>query len=154
MNPPRGFGCGSSRPRRFSTSDERWEAVVRRDRSADEAFVYAVLTTGIYCRPSCGARMPRRENIRFFGTCAAAERAGYRACKRCRPNEESIGARHAAAIEAACLLIENSGAVPSLDVLARRAGMSRFHFHRVFKTIVGVTPKAHANKVRRPRRRN
>jgi AraC family transcriptional regulator, regulatory protein of adaptative response / methylated-DNA-[protein]-cysteine methyltransferase len=154
MNPPRGFGCGSSRPRRFSTSDERWEAVVRRDRSADEAFVYAVLTTGIYCRPSCGARMPRRENIRFFGTCAAAERAGYRACKRCRPNEESIGARHAAAIEAACLLIENSGAVPSLDVLARRAGMSRFHFHRVFKTIVGVTPKAYANKVRRPRRRN
>lgn len=127
---------------------------MRRDRSADGTFLYAVLTTGIYCRPSCGARVPRRENIRFFDTCAAAERAGYRPCKRCRPNEESIGARHAAAIEAACRLIESSDTVPSLDVLARGAGMSRFHFHRIFKSIVGVTPKAYANKVRQPRRRS
>ena len=150
----RGFGCVSSRPRFFSTDDKRWEAVMRRDRSADGIFLYGVLTTGIYCRPSCGARVPRRENVRFFDTCAAAERAGYRPCKRCRPNEESTAARRAAAVEAACRLIESSDTVPSLDVLARRAGMSRFHFHRIFKSIVGVTPKAYANKVRRPRRRS
>jgi AraC family transcriptional regulator, regulatory protein of adaptative response / methylated-DNA-[protein]-cysteine methyltransferase len=137
----------------FSTDDERWAAVVRRDRRADGAFLRAVLTTGVYCRPSCGARLPRRENVRFFDDCAAAERAGYRPCKRCRPNERSIGARHVAAIEAACRLIESSDTAPSLDVLARRAGMSRFHFHRIFKAIVGVTPKAYANS-RRPVRRS
>jgi AraC family transcriptional regulator of adaptative response/methylated-DNA-[protein]-cysteine methyltransferase len=132
----------------LSTDDERWDAVVRRDRSADGAFLRAVLTTGVYCRPSCGARLPRRENVRFFGNCAAAERAGYRPCKRCHPNGQSIGARHAAAIEAACRLIENSATPASLDVLARSAGMSRFHFHRIFKSIVGVTPKAYAKNAR------
>jgi AraC family transcriptional regulator, regulatory protein of adaptative response / methylated-DNA-[protein]-cysteine methyltransferase len=132
----------SRRP--FSTEDERWEAVKRRDRSADGAFFRAVLTTGVYCRPSCGARLPRRENLRFFDDCESAERAGYRPCMRCRPDGQSIEARHAAAIRAACRLIERSKTVPLLDALARRAGMSRFHFHRVFKAIVGVTPREYA----------
>lgn len=141
----------------FLTDDERWKATVRRDRSADGTFLRAVLTTGIYCRPSCGARLPRRENVRFFDNCLAAERAGYRPCKRCRPDGQSISARHAAAIEDACRLIESSDTAPSLDVLARRADMSRFHFHRIFKLIVGVTPKVYANsrrQVRSPRCRN
>jgi AraC family transcriptional regulator of adaptative response/methylated-DNA-[protein]-cysteine methyltransferase len=137
----------------FSTDDERWDAVLRRDRCADGTFLRAVLTTGVYCRPSCGARLPRRENIRFFDSCAAAERAGYRPCKRCRPNDPSIGERHAAAIEAACRLIERSNIAPSLDALARCAGLSRFHFHRIFKAIVGMTPKAYASN-RRSRRRD
>jgi AraC family transcriptional regulator of adaptative response/methylated-DNA-[protein]-cysteine methyltransferase len=140
----------------FSTDDERWQAVVRRDRRADGAFLRAVLTTGIYCRPSCGARLPRRENVRFFDDCASAERAGYRPCQRCRPNEQSIATRHAAAVEAARRLIDSSAIAPSLDVLARHAGMSRFHFHRIFKAMLGVTPKAYANSrrhVRRPQRR-
>jgi AraC family transcriptional regulator, regulatory protein of adaptative response / methylated-DNA-[protein]-cysteine methyltransferase len=122
---------------------------MRRDRAADGVFLRAVLTTGIYCRPSCGARLPRRENVRFFDSCAAAERAGYRPCKRCRPNNDSIGARHAAAIEAACRLIESSDTAPSLDALARSAGMSRFHFHRIFKTMVGMTPRVYANTRRK-----
>jgi AraC family transcriptional regulator, regulatory protein of adaptative response / methylated-DNA-[protein]-cysteine methyltransferase len=133
----------------FSTDSKRWDAVMRRDRAADGVFLRAVLTTGIYCRPSCGARLPRRENVRFFDSCAAAERAGYRPCKRCRPNNDSIGARHAAAIEAACRLIESSDTAPSLDALARSAGMSRFLFHRIFKTMVGVTPRVYANTRRK-----
>ncbi|MCA6108638.1 methylphosphotriester-DNA--protein-cysteine methyltransferase family protein [Bradyrhizobium sp. CNPSo 4026] len=129
---------------------------MRRDRSADGLFLRAVLTTGIYCLPSCGARLPRRENVRFFGDCAAAERAGYRPCKRCSPNGPSANARHAAAIEAARQLIESSDSAPSLDALARHAGMSRFHFHRIFKATVGMTPRAYANsrlQIRRSRRR-
>jgi AraC family transcriptional regulator of adaptative response/methylated-DNA-[protein]-cysteine methyltransferase len=130
--------------RRFSGDDERWEAVVRRDRDADGAFYYSVRTTGVYCRPSCGARRPRRENVRFHLTWAEAERAGFRPCKRCRPNGSALDDRRASAVAKACRMIEGSAEAPSLDALADAAGMSRFHFHRVFKAITGVTPKAYA----------
>ena len=127
---------------------DRWEAVTRRDRAADGQFVYAVATTGVYCRPSCPARLARRENVTFHDTCETAERAGFRACKRCRPNEPSQFDRHVQAASRACRLIEaailDAEDIPSLDNLAGEAGLSRFHFHRVFKEVTGVTPKAYA----------
>jgi AraC family transcriptional regulator of adaptative response/methylated-DNA-[protein]-cysteine methyltransferase len=130
--------------------DARWNAVQRRDRAADGTFVYSVRTTGVYCRPSCAARLPRRENVAFHQTCADAERAGFRPCKRCRPNEPARADRQAAAVATACRLIEEAEEAPSLDVLAQAADMSRFHFHRVFNSgsrfyaassgLLGMTP--------------
>jgi AraC family transcriptional regulator of adaptative response/methylated-DNA-[protein]-cysteine methyltransferase len=131
-------------PRAFSGDDQRWEAVQRRDRAADGTFFYSVRTTGVYCRPSCAARLPRRENVRFHASTAEAERAGFRPCKRCRPNEAALADRQAAAVAEACRLIEQADELPSLDTLAKHAGLSRFHFHRVFKAVTGVTPKAYA----------
>ena len=125
--------------------DARWRAIERRDRAADGTFVYSVQTTGVYCRPSCAARRPRRENVSFHATCADAERAGFRPCKRCRPNAPGLAEQHAAAVAKACRLIEEAEEVPGLAVLARAAGLSRFHFHRVFKAVTGVTPKAYAD---------
>src|SRR6516165_840440 len=110
----------------FLLDDERWEAVRRRDPAADGAFYYAVQTTGVYCRPSCAARLPRREHVSFHLTCAEAERAGFRPCKRCRPNEPKLEDRHAAAVRDACRLIERAQDMPSLAALARAAGLSRY----------------------------
>ncbi|MEA3053008.1 MAG: AraC family transcriptional regulator [Sphingomonadales bacterium] len=122
-------------------SEAAWAAVLKRDRSLDGRFVTGVLTTGIYCRPSCAARHPRRENVRFFATGAEAAAAGLRACLRCKPDDVS---RDAAAVEAALRLIEAAEEPPSLDQLAARAGYSPFHFHRLFKRATGVTPAAYA----------
>jgi AraC family transcriptional regulator of adaptative response/methylated-DNA-[protein]-cysteine methyltransferase len=102
-----------------------------------------VKTTGVYCRPSCGARLARRENVEYFPTPADAERAGFRACKRCRPNEASR-VEHAEAITRACRLIETADAAPNVEALAAAAGMSPSHFHRVFKSQTGLTPRAYA----------
>ncbi len=129
----------------FSTDDERWGAVSHRDRNADGFFYYSVATTGVYCRPACPARLALRENVRFHLTCAEAEQAGFRACKRCRPDEAGIAAEHTAAVALACRLIENVEQTPSLAMLAAASGMSRFHFHRIFKSITGITPKAYAD---------
>jgi AraC family transcriptional regulator, regulatory protein of adaptative response / methylated-DNA-[protein]-cysteine methyltransferase len=143
---------------RFLRDDERWEAIRRRDPAAHGAFYYAVQTTGVYCRPSCAARLPRRENVSFHKTCADAERAGFRPCKRCRPNEPTLAERHAVAVRKACRLIEEAQEeaqpMPSLDALAQVAGLSRFHFHRVFKALTGVTPKVYADAYRARRVRN
>ena len=138
----------------FSTDDARWEAVRRRDRAADGVFYYSVLTTGVYCRPSCASRLARRDNVAFHATCEEAEAAGFRPCKRCRPTEVPPAERHAAVVAHACRLIEEAEEAPSLDALARTAGMSRFHFHRVFKAVTGVTPKAYAAAVRAERVRS
>ncbi|HEX8063868.1 MAG TPA: Ada metal-binding domain-containing protein, partial [Allosphingosinicella sp.] len=121
--------------------DSAWAAVLRRDRALDGRFVTGVLTTGIYCRPSCAARHPKRENVRFFATGAEAAGAGLRACLRCKPDDVS---RDSAAIEAALALIEAAEEPPSLEQLAARAGYSPFHFHRLFKRATGVTPAAYA----------
>jgi len=129
---------------RLSSDDERWAAVVRRDRRADGTFFYSVRTTGVYCRPSCASRRARRENVRFHPTTADAERAGFRPCKRCRPHAPALAEQRATAVAKACRLIETAEELPSLDALADAAGMSRFHFHRVFRAITGVTPKAYA----------
>lgn len=128
----------------FATDEARWAAVLHRDPGADGLFYYAVRSTGVYCRPSCPARRPRRENVRFHASCDAAERAGYRPCRRCQPRHPAPGARHAALVARACRLLERSEELPGLEALAAACGMSRFHFHRIFKRITGITPKAYA----------
>ena len=145
---PRTAGKARSRT---SADDRRWAAVVARDKRADGTFITAVKTTGIYCRPSCTARRPLRENVSFYATCAEAEAAGFRACKRCKPNAPIGDGEHTAKIAQACRLIETAEAAPSLDALAAHAGLSRYHFHRVFKAATGVTPKAYAVAHRRKR---
>jgi AraC family transcriptional regulator, regulatory protein of adaptative response / methylated-DNA-[protein]-cysteine methyltransferase len=129
----------------------RWQAVVRRDAAADGSFFYAVRTTGVVCRPSCPSRQARRENVSFFDTLAAAEEAGYRPCKRCRPDHIGLAERQAQAVASACRAIEQAQDLPALQQLAQLAGMSRFHFHRVFKQHTGVTPKDYAAALRAQR---
>lgn len=117
-----------------------WKAVRERDAAADGRFYFGVLTTGVYCKPSCAARTPLRRNVRFFTSPQEAQAAGLRPCKRCRP----LDTRDAAAqrVEEICRYIEAHSDEPLLlDELAQRAGMSRFHFQRTFKSLVGVTPK-------------
>ena len=135
----------------FLTDHERWDAVQRRDPAADGMFYYSVATTGVYCRPNCGARLPRRENVAFHATSADAERAGFRPCKRCRPNGPSLAERHAAAVSKACRMIEGAEEAPSLGELAQVAGFSPYHFHRVFREVTGVSPKAYAAGTRAKR---
>src|SRR6266853_4975399 len=123
-------------------AEQCWAAVIAHDAAQDGRFFYSVKTTGVYCRPGCASRQPRRQNVAFHETTAAAEAAGFRPCKRCRPNEGSQADRHIAAIGRACALIRASDELPSLAELAGAAGISRFHFHRVFKQITGATPRA------------
>ena len=130
-----------------------YEVVRRRDAGFEGRFVYGVCTTGVYCRPGCGARLPLRANVSFHRDGAAAERAGLRACRRCRPDAEGLRARQAAMVGRACRLIERAETPPRLAELAARAGLSRFHFHRVFRTVTGVTPAAYASARRAERLR-
>jgi len=137
----------------YVTDDARWEALQVRDPAADGHFVYAVRTTGVYCRPSSSARLPKRENVEFFDSAEGAEAAGYRASRRARGDRTSAAAERAALVAQACRLIEASETPPNLDELAVAAGMSPFHFHRVFKAETGVTPKAYASADRARRLR-
>lgn len=125
-------------------SDPRWAAVCARDPSADGMFFYSVRTTGVYCRPSCAARSPRPENVAFHATRAAAERAGFRPCRRCKPDQPALAERRSAQVTALCRLIEESEVAPSLEQLARHADLSVFHTQRLFKSVTGLTPKAYA----------
>jgi AraC family transcriptional regulator, regulatory protein of adaptative response / methylated-DNA-[protein]-cysteine methyltransferase len=119
------------------SDDARWRAVVARDAAADEHFVYAVKTTGVYCRPSSSARLPKRENVEFFDTPLLAEAAGYRPSQRASA-DRTVAARHRMELVAkACALIDSAESPPNLDLLAEQAGMSPFHFHRTFKTETG-----------------
>lgn len=124
-------------------ADPRWRLVAGRDRSADGQFYYSVATTGVYCRPSCAARLARPENVQFHRTVADARRAGFRACKRCKP-EQALVDPNVVLIAAACRRIERSEEAPRLAELATSAGMSPFHFHRVFKAMTGLTPRGYA----------
>ncbi|HWN95620.1 MAG TPA: bifunctional DNA-binding transcriptional regulator/O6-methylguanine-DNA methyltransferase Ada [Methylomirabilota bacterium] len=128
----------------YVSDAQRWNAVVHRDSNADGKFYYSVKTTRVYCRPSCAARLARRENVAFHNSCAEAERAGFRPCQRCQPSGPTQRERHAAQVAGACRIIETAEEMPSLEVLAKAAGMSRFHFHRVFTRLAGLTPKAYA----------
>ena len=132
------------RTKAHSLDDARWAAFVARDAAFDGQFLVSVRTTGIYCRPSCPARRPKRENVRFHATTTEAERAGFRACKRCKPNQPSFVQQHAEKVKQACRRIETAEAEPKLDDLAEAVGLSPYHFHRVFKSMLGVTPKAYA----------
>jgi len=133
--------------------DPRWAAVLARDPKADGTFFYSVRTTGVFCRPSCPSRHARPENVSFHRTLAEAEAAGFRPCRRCRPDQPSLAEQHAATVARICRLIETAEEVPGLEKLARTAGLSPYHFHRVFKSLTGLTPRAyaHAHRARRTR---
>ena len=128
--------------------DQRWAAVLRRDRAMDGQFVTGVLSTGIYCRPSCAARHPKRDNVRFFGSGTEARGFGLRACLRCRPDEV---AADEAGIAQAIRLIGEAEEPPTLDQLAEAAGYSPYHFHRLFRRATGVTPAAYVRAERAKR---
>ena len=121
--------------------DPRWQSVLARDAGADGRFVYAVRSTGVYCRPSCPSRAAKPENVTFYPAPAEAEAAGFRPCLRCHPKGQSPAQANAALVAEACRLIETGEAPPRLDDLARRIGMSPHYFHRQFKAITGLTPR-------------
>ncbi|HEY9102297.1 bifunctional DNA-binding transcriptional regulator/O6-methylguanine-DNA methyltransferase Ada [Chitinimonas sp.] len=127
-----------------TVADPRWAQVQARDAKADGSFYYSVRTTGVYCRPSCAARAARPENVRFHSTRAEAEAAGFRPCKRCKPDQPSLTEQYAAKVTEACRLIEAAETLPSLAWLAEQVGVSSYHFHRVFKTVTGLTPREYA----------
>lgn len=122
-----------------------WEAVKAKDTAFDGKFFYSVATTGIFCRPSCPSRLAKRENVRFHASAVEAKAAGFRACKRCKPEQPPLQEEYARKVSQACRLIETSEEAPKLDELAAAVGLSSYHFHRTFKAITGVTPKAYAN---------
>src|ERR1700710_2583283 len=126
-----------------TVSDPRWAAVATRDSAADGSFFYSVRTTGVYCRPSCGARPARPENVDFHATPADAERAGFRPCKRCKPDQPPRAEQVATQVAELCRFIEQAEQPPTLDELAERAGLSSHHLHRLFKQVTGLTPKAY-----------
>jgi AraC family transcriptional regulator of adaptative response/methylated-DNA-[protein]-cysteine methyltransferase len=125
-------------------NDPRWVSIVARDSEADGKFFYSVKTTGIYCRPSCAARLPRPENISFYKTRGNAEKAGFRPCKRCKPDQPSLMKQHAAKVTRACRIIEEAETALGLEELAERVGVSPYYFHRMFKRITGLTPREYA----------
>ena len=138
-----------------AAADPRWQAILNRNPEFDGRFYYSVATTGIYCRPSCGSRRANPKNVAFHESAAAAEQAGFRACKRCKPDQASLAERNTALITDACRLIETAESPPTLDDLAGRCNTSPYHFHRLFKSITGLTPRqyASANRERRVRER-
>ncbi|HSU30456.1 MAG TPA: bifunctional DNA-binding transcriptional regulator/O6-methylguanine-DNA methyltransferase Ada [Bryobacteraceae bacterium] len=137
----------------YQTDEACWEAVVRRDPDADGRFYYAVRTTGVYCRPSCPSKGPRRENVAFYRTGEEAQRSGFRPCKRCRPNESVHKSKLSVAIENACRALDTAEVMPNLSELAAMAGLSPFHFHRMFRSEMGMTPKAYFAERRASRMR-
>jgi AraC family transcriptional regulator of adaptative response/methylated-DNA-[protein]-cysteine methyltransferase len=138
-------------PAAMTLDDPRWAAVAARDAKADGKFFYAVTTTGVYCRPSCAARLARPEHVCFFTSSDAAEAAGFRPCRRCKPDQMPLAALHASRIADACRTIEQSESMLSLAQLAQLAELSTYHFHRLFKQITGLTPRqyAQAHRARR-----
>jgi len=136
-----------------TTGDPRWEEVVARNPAADGTFVYGVKTTGVYCRPACGARRPKVENVEFYPTAADAEQAGYRPCKRCKPDRPEAAVGRTPLVADLCRLMEQADRIPKLGELARHAGMSLHHLHRLFKAATGLTPRefAMAERSRRVR---
>jgi AraC family transcriptional regulator, regulatory protein of adaptative response / methylated-DNA-[protein]-cysteine methyltransferase len=133
--------------------DLRWNSVQTRDATADGTFVYGVKTTGIYCRPSSSTRLPKRENVEFFDSAEHAEAAGYRPSRRASADRSVAASQRTALVAEACRQIEQAEGQPSLECLADAAGMSAFHFHRIFKAETGLTPKGYANAFRARRLR-
>lgn len=133
---------------KYVSDTRRWTAVQQRDADADGVFWYSVRSTGVYCRPSCGARPALRKNVAFHDSREAAEKAGFRPCLRCKPDQPPLAERQAALVAQACRLIDEAEEAPDLDSLAVAVGVSRFYFHRMFKAVTGITPKAYANAAR------
>jgi AraC family transcriptional regulator of adaptative response/methylated-DNA-[protein]-cysteine methyltransferase len=144
---------------RMMQEQEKWQAISARDRQADGRFVYAVATTGVYCRPSCASRRPKRENVRFFDLPEAAEAAGFRACRRCRPGEHAAADPAVDRVRRACRFIEEQldgecDSLPTLEAIAGHVGGSPFHLQRTFKRLLGVTPAAYMDARRLARLRD
>jgi len=135
----------------MKAEQQMWQSVLRRDPAADGAFVYGVVTTGVFCRPTCPARRPKRINVRFYADAAAAGAAGLRPCRRCHPGGISAAQRHILAVTAACRVLRRAGDGSSLVDLATASGMSPWYFQRVFKRLVGITPKQYAMVCREQR---
>jgi AraC family transcriptional regulator, regulatory protein of adaptative response / methylated-DNA-[protein]-cysteine methyltransferase len=136
---------------KFVTDEARWQALVNKDERADGLFWFSVKTTGVYCRPSCPARLPKRENAIFYLSLEDAEKAGFRACKRCNPKGRGLASQHSKAVTFACRMIKEADEFPSLNQLAEAVKMSPGYFHRLFKTATGLTPKDYANAHRADR---
>jgi AraC family transcriptional regulator of adaptative response/methylated-DNA-[protein]-cysteine methyltransferase len=134
--------------------DPRWARVLARDRSADGQFWYSVATTGVYCRPSCPSRTANPRNVGLHNSLAEAKATGFRPCKRCNPDGPSADVENAAVVAKACRLIEGSEEAPSLTGLAKAAGLSTGYFHRLFKSVTGLTPKDYAEAHRASRVRD
>ncbi|MDB5507864.1 MAG: transcriptional regulator, AraC family [Hyphomicrobiales bacterium] len=134
--------------------DERWRDIQARRAALQDDFVYAVQTTGVFCRPSCPARRPRRENVSFFADATAAAAAGFRACLRCRPDAASPTASRAELVTHLCRMIDEAEHAPTLARLAQASGVSAFHLQRVFKQATGLTPRQYAQGRRAGRMRN
>lgn len=141
-------GAVPARAPTFRSPAARWRAVRDRDLRADGCFLYAVATTGIYCRPSCPSRRPLARNVAYFDTAVAAAAAGYRACQRCHPDGAATAQRRSGRIAQLCRLIDAAEAMPSLAVLAQAAALSRFHLAREFKAVTGVTPREYYRRRR------
>lgn len=137
-----------------TVNDPRWAVVQARNPEADGQFFYSVKSTGVYCRPSCAARPANPENVQFHATREDAERAGFRPCLRCKPDQPPLAEQHAAKVTQACRVLDNAEQAPSLEALAKQVGMSTYHFHRVFKAITGLTPKGYADAQRAQRVRD
>jgi AraC family transcriptional regulator of adaptative response/methylated-DNA-[protein]-cysteine methyltransferase len=143
LNPPQALQMPTTH-----NDDRKWQAVLERDPAQDGRFVFAVASTGIYCRPSCPAKRPRRQNVQFFSTIVEAEQAGYRACLRCRPLA-SEGTSHARMVKAVCRYIERHLDEPvTLARLGEEFHQSPFHLQRTFKATLGITPRAYADSCR------
>jgi AraC family transcriptional regulator, regulatory protein of adaptative response / methylated-DNA-[protein]-cysteine methyltransferase len=127
-----------------AANDPRWARILARDRSADGTFWYSVVTTGVYCRPSCPSRAANPKNVQIHNTLSDAKATGFRPCKRCRPDGSSVDAENVAIVARACRLIEKSEEEPSLTDLAKAVGRSASYFHRNFKSVTGLTPKDYA----------
>ena len=132
----------------YATDQQRWDALLARDQEADGAFFYGVLTTLIYCRPNCSSKRPNHQNVCFFDTWRQAEKAGFRPCKRCHPRSKSVIDKHADTIIKACRIIDNAEEHIPLKTLAEQLGLSAFHFQRIFKNALGVSPKQYAMQKR------
>ncbi|NHK28685.1 bifunctional DNA-binding transcriptional regulator/O6-methylguanine-DNA methyltransferase Ada [Parvularcula flava] len=132
----------------FETEDSRWEAVRTRAKAADGHFWLGVTSTGIYCRPGCPARTPKRENVRYFPSPGAARAAGLRPCKRCKPDGEGLPARDSAMVQTICRMIEEAETPPSLADLAAQQALTPGHLSRLFKGQLGITPRQYADAVR------
>ncbi|KAA2215255.1 bifunctional DNA-binding transcriptional regulator/O6-methylguanine-DNA methyltransferase Ada [Pseudoroseomonas oryzae] len=127
-----------------TAADPRWRRILARDATADGQFWYSVVTTGVYCRPSCASRPARPENVRIHDSLAAARATGCRPCRRCRPDEPPKAARDAALVARACRLIEAAEEPPALEALAAALEVSPAHFHRLFRAATGLTPRGYA----------
>jgi methylphosphotriester-DNA--protein-cysteine methyltransferase len=136
----------------FQTPQSRWRALQTRNPLAASVFVYAVKTTGIYCRPTCPSRLARQANVTFFDSATDAECAGFRPCRRCKPSQsdfEPKRAEHNKAVRKACELMDAAGGRLTLEDLASDVGLSPRYFHGIFKSLMGVTPGDYARSVRK-----